>query len=32
MTRPVGQALATYLHDARPGIQGRAVFVTCRAP
>jgi len=28
----VGQALATYLHDARPGIQDRAVFVTCRAP
>ena len=28
----VGQALATYLQDARPHIEDRAVFVTCRPP
>lgn len=28
----VGQALATYLHDARPPTLDRAVFVTCRPP
>lgn len=28
----VGQALAAYLHDARPRIQDRAVFVTCHPP
>jgi len=28
----VGQALATYLHDARPRTEDRAVFVTCRPP
>ena len=28
----VGQALATYLQDARPQIEDRAVFVTCRPP
>jgi len=28
----VGQSLATYLHDARPRIEDRAVFVTCRPP
>jgi len=28
----VGQALATYLHDARPRTEDRAVFMTCRPP
>lgn len=28
----VGQALAAYLHDSRPHIEDRAVFVTCRPP
>lgn len=28
----VGEALAIYLHDARPRIQDRAVFVTCHPP
>ena len=28
----VGQALAAYLHDGRPPVAGRAVFVTCRPP
>jgi site-specific recombinase XerD len=28
----VGEALAAYLHDARPRTKDRAVFVTCRAP
>ncbi len=28
----VGQALATYLHDSRPHVEDRAMFVTCRPP
>ena len=28
----VGEALACYLHEARPRTKDRAVFVTCRAP